>query len=129
MMRSGLTAFGAGVFAICLAVFVTWPQALHMSTSIFSHHDPYFSIWRLTWVAHALATQPLHLFDANIFYPASGTLAYSDATLLEGLLAAPFLWMHVSPVLVYNVLFMAGFAGSGLAMFVLTRHLTAATGP
>ncbi len=56
------------------------------------------------WIAHALVTSPLHLFDANIFYPAKDTLAYSDATLLEGLLAAPFLWMHVSPVLVYNVL-------------------------
>jgi len=102
---------------------------MHLSTSIFSHHDPYFSIWRITWVAHALATSPWHLFDANIFYPAQDTLAYSDATLLEGLLATPFLWLHVSPVLVYNVLLLAGFAGSAVAMFVLARRVTGATGP
>src|SRR5690349_15310247 len=119
MMRAVLTVLGALLFAIGLAVFATWPQALHMSTSIFSHHDPYFSIWRISWIAHALVTSPFHLFDANIFYPATGTLAFSDATLLEGLVAAPFLWMHFSPVLVYNVLFLTGFVGSAVAMFVL----------
>lgn len=129
MMRSGLTALGAILFSAGLAVFITWPQALHMGTSIFSHHDPYFSIWRISWIAHALVTSPFHLFDANIFYPAKDTLAYSDATLLEGLLAAPFLWMHVSPVLVYNVLLLTGFIGSGIAMFVLARHVTGAAGP
>jgi hypothetical protein len=129
MIRSTLTTLGAVAFAIVLAVFVTWPQALHMRTSIFSHHDPYFSIWRISWIAHALVTSPFHLFDANIFYPAKDTLAFSDATLLEGLLGAPFLWMHVSPVLIYNVLFLMGFVGSAVAMFVLARHLTGSTGP
>jgi len=129
MKRQLTTLLGATAFATVLAVFVTWPQARHMSTSIFSHHDPYFSIWRLAWVAHALSTSPGHLFDANIFYPATGTLAYSDATLLEGVLAAPFFWLHVSPLLIYNTLLLAGFAGSGIAMFVLARHLTGATGP
>ena len=129
MMRSGLTALGALLFTAGLAVFITWPQALHMGTSIFSHHDPYFSVWRISWIAHALVSSPFHLFDANIFYPAKDTLAYSDATLLEGLLAAPFLWLHVSPVAVYNVLLLTGFIGSGIAMFVLARHVTGATGP
>ena len=31
-----------------------------------------FSMWRLAWIAHALATDPRHLFDANIFHPAKG---------------------------------------------------------
>ena len=96
MTRSMLRGIGVTVFAICLAAFVTWPHVMHLSTSIFSHHDPYFSIWRLAWVAHALATSPRHLFDANIFYPATGTLAYSDATLLEGVLAAPFFAVSVT---------------------------------
>ena len=48
MMRSGLTALGVVLFTAGLAVFITWPQALHMGTSIFSHHDPYFSIWRIS---------------------------------------------------------------------------------
>lgn len=129
MMRSSRRWLGATVFGLVLGAFVTWPQAMHMSTTIFRHHDPYFSIWRLAWIAHALATSPRRLFDANIFYPATETLAYSDATLLEGVIAAPFLWLHVSPVLVYNVLLLAGFAGSAVAMFALARDVTGATGP
>jgi hypothetical protein len=129
MTRPGLAWLGAIAFSTALAAFVTWPQALHMSTALFSHHDPYFSIWRLAWIAHALITAPRQLFDANIFYPASGTLAYSDATLLEGLIAAPFFWLHVSPVLIYNILLLTGFVGSGVAMFTLARYLTGATAP
>ena len=30
---------------------------------------PHFSTWRLAWIAHALRTDPRHLFDANIFWP------------------------------------------------------------
>ena len=129
-MTRGLPALaGAALFALAATVFVTWPQAQLLSTHLAAHHDAQFSIWRLGWIAHALATSPRHLFDANIFHPAAGTLAYSDATLLEGLLGAPLFWAGLPPALVYNVLLLAGFGGSGLGMFVLARHLTRATGP
>ena len=124
---SGLT--GATLFVIALSLFVTWPQALVLSSHLAAHHDAYFSIWRVAWIAHALATSPLTIFDANIFHPAAATLAYSDATMLEGVLGAPLLWAGLPPTLVYNLLLLGGFAGSGVAMFVLARHLTARTGP
>ena len=107
-----------------LTVIITWPLALHLSTRVPGHDDPLFSIWRLAWIAHALAHDPCHLFDANIFYPHPRTLAYSDAMLFEGLLAAPFLWAGVNPVLVYNLMFLAGIVSSGAGMFVLARYLT-----
>ena len=116
--------------SIALALFVvltaalTWPQALYLSTRVSTHQDALFSIWRLTWVAHAIRADPRHLFDANIFYPHLRTLAYSDATLFEGLIAAPWLWMHVSPILVYNALLLGGMVTSGATMFLLVRYLT-----
>lgn len=96
---------------------LTWPQCLHLRTQFAWHNDPQFSIWRLAWIAHALRVDPHHLFDANIFYPARQTLAYSDATLLEGAVAAPLFWAGVPPILIYNLLLLAGFVGSGVAMF------------
>jgi hypothetical protein len=107
-----------------LTVIITWPQAWHISTHIPGHDDPLFSMWRLGWIAHALLHDPWHLFDANIFYPHLRTLAYSDAMLLEGLVAAPFLWLGMNPVLVYNLMFFAGIVSSGAGMFVLVRYLT-----
>ena len=52
------------------------------------------------------------------------TLAYSDAMLFEGMIAAPFLWAGVNQVLVYNLMFFAGIVSSGAGMFVLVRYLT-----
>ena len=107
-----------------LTVIVTWPVALHLGTRVPGHDDPLFSIWRLSWVAHALRQDPRYLFDANIFYPHARTLAYSDAMLLEGIIAAPFMWARINPVLVYNLMFLAGIVSSGAGMFVLARYLT-----
>ena len=111
-----------------MTVVITWPQALYLGSQVAAHNDPHFSMWRLGWIAHALRTDPRHLFDANIFYPELRTLAYSDATLLEGVVAAPFLWAHVPLVLVYNLLLLGGIAASGAAMFVLARRLTGSIG-
>ena len=118
----------AGLISLAMAVLVTWPQALSLSGTFAAHVDSYFSTWRLMWIAHALKTDPRHLFDTNIFYPSTGTLAYSDATLLQGLIATPFLWAGVSPILMYNLLLLAGYVGSGVAMFVLVRYLTGQRG-
>jgi hypothetical protein len=114
---------GAFVLLTALTVILTWPQALHLSSHTALHDDPFFSIWRLSWVAHALPNDPAHLFDANIFYPHRLTLAFSDAMPLEAAIAAPWLWAGVNPVLVYNVLLLGGIVSSGLGMFVLARSL------
>ena len=86
--------------------------------------DSMFSVWRLAWVAHALKTQPLRLFDANIFYPAQNTLAYSDAMIGLGLLSAPFQWAGAHPVLVHNVLLVLAFFLTACGAFALSWRLT-----
>lgn len=98
-------------------------------TGVRDRGDPLFSMWRLAWVAHQIVTDPVHLFDANIFYPATNTLAYSDATLLPGLLAAPFLWAGVPLAVLHGLLYLASFALAGVSMFWLTRTVTGRLGP
>lgn len=104
-------------------VLMTWPQAVRLD-SVPPHQDVLFSMWRLEWVAHALTSRGVHLFDANVFYPATRTLAYSDATLLEGLIAAPIIWAGAPPAVAYNVVLLAGLLSSALAMFALVAYLT-----
>ena len=111
-------------FVTLLTIVVTWPHAILLSNHLVAHHDPLLSIWRLGWIAHALRTAPSQLFNANIFYPAQQTLAFSDATMLQGLLGAPLFWAGAPPVLIYNLLLLAGFVGSGVATYLLARHLT-----
>jgi hypothetical protein len=107
-----------------LTAIVTYPQVTGLSTSVPYHSDPYFSMWRLGWVAHQLPENPHHLFDANIFFPEHDTLAYSDAMLLPAALLAPLFWVGINPVTIYNAALFAAFALSGLSAFLLARHLT-----
>jgi hypothetical protein len=44
------------------------------------------AIWNVAWVARTLVTDPLHVFDANIFYPHRQTLSYSESNLGAGIL-------------------------------------------
>src|SRR5262245_36329297 len=108
---------------ILLAIVHTWPLATapdrlsRNDTADTVHHE-----WILAWDAHQLASEPRHLFDANIFYPERDTLAYSDHLIVQGLMGAPLFWLGASPVLVYNLLLMAGLALTGwTTCLVMTR--------
>ena len=110
--------------AIGVATAVILRQQVLAFTSVPDLGDPLFSMWRLSWIAHQLPRDPSHLFDANIYYPASSTLAYSDAMLVPGLIAAPALWLGAPVLVVYTTLFLATFVAAGLAMFALARAIT-----
>jgi hypothetical protein len=114
----------ASAFLIAVTIILTWPQVLHLGTHVAAHDDPLLSIWRLAWIAHVLPRHPQQFVDGNIFSPHVRTLAYSDATLLEGLVAAPWLWLRTNPILIYNLLLLGAIAASGIGMFVLVRHIT-----
>jgi hypothetical protein len=112
----------AGIFT-ALTVVLTWPQVIRLQ-SIYPHEDSLFNMWRLAWFAHAMRTNPLELFQANIFWPERDTLAYSDAMLFEGVLATPLLWAGVPAPVVQSLLILGSFVFSGCGAFVLGRYLT-----
>ncbi len=104
-----------------------WPLSLHLGDRVSGHWDSYFGIWRQAWIADALVTPGLRLFDAPIFHPHNLTLAFSDAVLLPSILAAPLRYGGMAPLLAFNLTLLAAFITSGLAVFVLVRRLTAST--
>jgi hypothetical protein len=114
---------GVGVLLAALTAIVTWPQAALLTTHAHEHHDALFSMWRLSWIAEALAHQPARLFDAPIFHPELRTLAFSDAVLLQGLVATPALLAGAPIVPTYNLLLLAGPWLSALGMYLLLRSL------
>src|SRR5688572_20151778 len=113
----------ASVCATALTVALTYPQLFQLASHVGFHYDALFSIWRLAWIAHQLLADPAHLFDANIFYPATNTLALSDATLLLGALVAPALWAGANPVVVYNVLVLLSFVTAAVGMYFFVRSI------
>jgi hypothetical protein len=111
---------------VVLTCLVAFEQIANMR-AVTDLGDPLFSVWRLDWVAYQLVRDPLHLFDANIFHPEPRTLAYSDAMLVPGLIAAPLIWAGLDGVFVHNVLMLAAAAFSGVTTFWLVRDLTRST--
>jgi hypothetical protein len=108
-----------------LAVVHTWPLASDPGTlSRVDNADTQLNSWILAWVAHALVTQPLRLFNANIFYPDPLALAYSEHLFVQGVLGAPLAWIGASPVLVFNLLVIGGLALTGWATALILHRWT-----
>jgi PA14 domain len=116
---------------IMLALFVaiaaaqTWPlvtNPAHLSRN--DNADTMLNEWAIAWIAHQLPRDPVHLFDANIFHPEKHTLAYSEPLIVQGVLAAPLIWLGASPVLAYNILLLAGLALTGWTMAIVVAKWT-----
>jgi hypothetical protein len=119
LRKCRITALFIGLTAV-----MTWPQTWLIATHAAEHQDIFFNLWRLRWVAHALATSPGQLFNANIFYPERVTLALSDAMLLQGVLGGPLFGAGLPPLLVHNLLLLGAIVASGAGMYTLARHVT-----
>jgi hypothetical protein len=108
------------VLCLVLAIVHTWPLAT--SPGVLSRNDngdAQLNEWILAWVPHALASSPGHIFQGNIFYPANDTLAFSEPLIVPALLGAPIGLLGGSPVLVFNLLVLAGFALTAFAAYTL----------
>lgn len=108
-----------------LAVVHTWPLATspaHLSRN--DNSDTMLNEWAIAWIAHQLPRDPVHLFDANIFHPEKHTLAYSEPLIVQGVLAAPLIWLGASPVLAYNILLLSGLALTGWTMAMVVARWT-----
>src|SRR5581483_3601341 len=108
-----------GLFVL-LAVVHTWPLASDPAgLSRNENSDTVLNEWAIAWVAHQTFAHPLQLFEANIFYPSHLTLAFSEHMFPVAMMGAPLFWLGASPVLVYNLLLLAGFALSGWSLAIV----------
>jgi hypothetical protein len=86
--------------------------------------DYVLNAWILAWVVHQAPRDPLHRFDANIFYPEPRTLAFSEHLVPQAMVAAPVLWAGGSAVLAYNLVLLAGFVLTAWSMAWVTARWT-----
>lgn len=115
--------------AFCaLTVAMTWPWAADLRRHSPGPGDPYLMSWALWWDFHAAVTQPLRLFDANLFYPHRDTLAFSEHVFGIALPLFPLLALGVAPLTVHGIATLLGIAFSGFGAFRLARTLTGSAG-
>jgi hypothetical protein len=107
---------------LALTVVLTYPLSLHPAdTAISRVPDTDLFMWTLAWDTHALFSNPLSVFDANIYHPERRTLAFSENLIGDVIFAAPVLWLTGNPVLAMNVVALASCVLCGLGGFVLAR--------
>ena len=115
----------AAAVCVLLAIMHTWPLAT--APNRLARHDNadvMLNEWIVAWVQHRIAREPLRLFEANIFHPSHDTLAFSEPLIVPALLGAPIRVLGGSPVLVHNVLVIAGLALTALAVYALVYAWT-----
>jgi hypothetical protein len=124
-MTSATRRASAAAVCLLLAVLHTWPLALAPGRhSRNDNGDAQLNEWIMAWIAHQLPRDPAHLFEANIFYPAHDALAFSEPLIVPALMGAPLAWAGGSPVLVHNLVLIAGFALTAFAGVLLIETWT-----
>ncbi|HSS52185.1 MAG TPA: hypothetical protein VLX28_24860, partial [Thermoanaerobaculia bacterium] len=104
-----------------------WPLLRHFGDHIGPDlGDPLFNLWVLKWGAHEIRLGLPNLWNgnvwnANIFYPTKGTLAFSDHLLGPAAELVLFLEVFPNAIAGYNFLFLSSFVGSALAVCWMLR--------
>jgi hypothetical protein len=133
--KPGLTAslgrpLSVAILYVLAALATTHPLWLHLAVAVPSDiGDPLLNTWVQAWDAHALLIDPLHLFDANIFYPLPDTLAYSEHLISTAVLALPLQVFTGEPIVAYNLSLLASFPLAAMGMYWLFLRWTGRRGP
>ena len=118
----------AAAFAAA-AVLLTLPLALNLKRALPSDlGDTLLTTWIIGWDADRLRHGLRGLWDAPIFHPYRGTLAFSETLLGLAIFVAPVYWATADPVLTYNTAFLLSFVIAGAGMYLLARELTGSRG-
>jgi hypothetical protein len=114
------------VVALLAALVMTWPLVLHLGTDAAQDtYDAPFQTWQVAWIGHELLHHPLNLFQSNIYWPETDSLAFSDVLLgyapaaliaSQGLQAA---------LVVHNLLVLFAYVLAFLGAYLLARELGA----
>lgn len=111
-------------FYVALTIVHTWPLVTRFSDVLPNDlGDPMLNTWILWWNAHAV---PLSTswWNAPMFWPSTGALAFSEVLLGVTPLTSPIQWLGGSPIAAYNVAFFVTFPLSALAAHALAYKLT-----
>jgi hypothetical protein len=115
-----------GVLAVLAQRGLASVLATHVYAQPLPGNDSLLHVWAIAWGQHALATQPWHPFDANIFHPHAGSALFTDHLLGLAVLLAPLRLLTDDVVLVHNLALLAAPFLNALVFYWLLRDLAVA---
>lgn len=114
----------AFIIFLLAGIYITYPLIFHMGDYVTGYGDELLIAWIHNWVIHALFTNPLTLFDTNIFYPYTNTLAHSDVFITSSLFALIPLKLISEPIVTVNFTLISSLFMLGFSVYLLAYYLT-----
>lgn len=111
------------IYIVC-AVYITYPLIFNIGKLATGFGDELLISWIMNWVIHALTTNPLQLFNTNIFYPYTNTLAYSDLHLISAIISSPAVWITGQPISAINFTFILSLILLPFGIFALSFYIS-----
>jgi hypothetical protein len=123
----------AALVLAAAVIWSSWPLAANLRSSLpdpmasggrielWTRMDLDLVVWALAWVAHALATAPARLFDANLFHPAPNALASSEHFLGLAPIATPIFLASGDAILTHNLTVLVVVWSTAFAAFLVVR--------
>jgi len=119
MRRFFSPVVAAAAAYVLLTAALTWPLVLHPGSLVPNDlGDPLLNTWILAWDARVVPLTA-HWWDAPQFYPAAGTMAFSEHLLGLTIFTTPVILVSGNPLLAYNIAFFLSFVLSGLFAYFL----------
>ncbi len=115
---------GFAIFYVIVTLLYAHPL-LRVLGSALPHDtgDPALNAWILWWDAQALPLTSAW-WNAPIFHPVAGSIAFSETLLNLWPIAAPLQWMGISAVATANLMFLLSFPSAALGAHALAHRLT-----
>lgn len=105
--------------------FVINPTIFTGFSTQIEKNDGRLLAWTVSWDIHKLLTDPLNIYNANIYYPNSNTLTYSEHFIAGSILAIP-VWLitNGNPAASFNFLMILGYTLNAFCAYILVKYLT-----
>ena len=112
----------AGYVAVGAVMLAPITSYRHLDSALYGG-DTRLNAWALAWVDHAVLGR-IPVFEANIFFPALNTLAYSEHLLGISPFALPVYALTRNAALSYNVVWLLSYLACALAAYALAWRVT-----
>lgn len=105
--------------------FVINPNIFTGFSTQIEKNDGRLLAWTVSWDIHKLLTDPLGIYNANIYYPNQNTLTYSEHFIAGSILAMP-VWLLTdgNPAASFNFLMILGYTLNAFCTYILVKYLT-----
>lgn len=109
---------------VLIALYITYPLIFHLGDYVTSFGDELFIAWNHNWVIHSLFSNPLNIFNANIYFPYQSTLAFSEPFFTSSILSIVPVFLTGQPIAAVNFILISSIVLTGFALYLLCFNLT-----